>query len=452
MRRRPKKYPILNNLVGLADLDRYPVVAEIITSRNISNVEEVEKYINKFHVDSDKVNDWLDTTLRKFLINKYEQVEPYFPKASDPEWMQGKDDVKTVVLDDALSQKIEHVIHFLEDKLLTDPSFGFKSLQAEQAFKQADEWTKRLQKKKAKKEGEGTDYNILKEFGDGFFWAELISRNATMAEGQKMGHCVGGESYWRGIQDGRIKIISLRDPNGDPHATIEYDIGSKTIKQIKGKGNRGVVAKYIDHVLDFISNPPFPIRSIYETDVRLNGLIKSKGGYLSLIKLPDGAHLEGDFDLSSKFQGESFNLPANLTVEGNLTLSNTATLKPNTTVTETLKLAENTSSLPSGLKVGSLTMFRSKLSNLPEDIQIEFNLNAEFSDLNSIPPLKIKGDLTISDTPIKSLPEGLDVGGELDIMNTQIQVLPESLKVGKAIFVDDVEGMSIPESLKKLVL
>lgn len=453
MRNRPRKHPTLNQILGSdsseADLRRYPVLADIIESRNISNTEEIEKYIKEFHVDSARVNDWLDSTLRKFLINKYDKTESYRPKPSDPEWMKGKSDIMTVLLDDALTQKIQHVVHFLEDKETSDPSFKIKFLQAEEAFKQADQWTKSLQKKKMKKEGEGTDYNILKDAGDGFFWADLISRNATAAEGNKMGHCVGGEGYWSAIQAGRTKIISLRDSSNDPHATIEYSVNDKIVRQIKGKQNKGVVGKYMPYVLEFLSNPPVPIKDVSDYELRLNGLIKAKNGYLSLRNLPDGASLSGNFDLT-KFPDE-IPLPSNLTVEGDLILSEGATLKPNTTVGGELKVNPQTKELPSGLSVGSLDMFRSSLTQIPADIKITDNLNAEFSQLKSIPSLNLSGDLTLSDSFVSAIPENTSVGGELDIMNTSIKVLPESLQVGKAIFVDDEDEMQIPNHLKSKV-
>lgn len=446
------KYKLLKDFYSESLARQYPVLADVILARDISNVEQVEKFLEDFHVDDNpKINDWLDTTLRKYIINKYEKVKSYRPKPSDPDWMRGKEDLKEVIIDDAIAQKVQHIVDFLREKLHIQQNYNIKSLQAEEAFKQSEEWTKSLTKKKLKKEGEGTDYIIIKEFDNGWFWADLISKNATETEGNKMGHCVGGMSYWTAVQSGKTKIFSLRDPSNDPHCTIEYDIANQAIRQIKGKQNRAVISKYMPYVVAFLSDSSVPIKSISAYELSLNGLIKSKTGFLSLRDLPEGAEIDGDLDLVKFKDDEIINLPNNLKVFGDLILPPGAVIKPNTEVSKDIKYIGGKNELPSGLKARSLEIFKSSITKLPDDIKIEKNINAEFSQLSSIPALKIAGDFVLSDTPIETLPDGLDIGGELDLMNTSISVIPENTRVGVAIFVDDENSMQIPEHLKKIV-
>jgi hypothetical protein len=429
----------------------FPTLAEVILARNVANTTEIEKFLNDFHVeDLPNLNEWLDSTMRKYLINKYDRTRGYTPKASDPDWMQGKTDLETVILDNALTDKLQHLVDFLKNKMTTEPNFNLKSFQAEEAMKQSQEWLDRLKKKKSEEEQEGVDYKVLMDLGNGWKWVDLISQNALTREGQKMGHCVGG--YWDRVKTGREKIFSLRDSDNQPHATIEYVPGQASIDQIKGKQNKGVIQEYMPYVLAFLKSPPVKVKKINDYELNLNGLLKTNDGYISVSLIPEGTILDQNLDLK-KF--DDIKLPKNLTIKGDLIVpSGQESLPENLTVTGTLNLAKTLiRELPTGMKVGSLNLFGlSRLTSLPADIQITKDLNAEFSGLESIPPLKLKGDLVLSDTDIQSLPEGLSVGGELDIMNTAIKTLPKKLKVGTAIFVDDVDAFEgVSPALKALL-
>lgn len=69
-------------------------------------------------------------------------------------------------------------------------------------------------------------------------------------EGNLMGHCVGG--YSRAVAAGRSEIYSLRDPRGEPHATVEMTRDERwsgqpsglTVLQIQGKQNREPIKEY----------------------------------------------------------------------------------------------------------------------------------------------------------------------------------------------------------------
>ena len=59
-----------------------------------------------------------------------------------------------------------------------------------------------------------------------------------------------------------------------------------------------------------------------------------------------------------------------------------------------------------------------------------------------------KGDLYLMDTPITSLPPGLEVGGGLYLSYTPITSLPQGLKVGGGLYLDDTPITSLPQGLK----
>jgi len=76
------------------------------------------------------------------------------------------------------------------------------------------------------------------------------------AEGNAMGHCVGG--YCDDVAERGTQIYSLRDAKGQPHVTVEVrpgkDDGQKpsSIIQIKGKQNAAPVERYLPFVQDFV--------------------------------------------------------------------------------------------------------------------------------------------------------------------------------------------------------
>lgn len=141
-------------------------------------------------------------------------------------------------------------------------------------------------------------------------------------EGDVMGHCVGGYGYCDKITSGEGRIFSLRDAKGEPHVTIEVEIGDKpvldkqtvrevltpeektryidasydpratniisqlkiaglydqvvdrlkspplNILQIKGKGNKKPADKYIPFVQDFVRSGKWgDVKDLQNTDL-----------------------------------------------------------------------------------------------------------------------------------------------------------------------------------------
>jgi len=91
--------------------------------------------------------------------------------------------------------------------------------------------------------------NVLHDFGNGYTIVDVPSEDLA-AEGNKMGHCVGG--YCPEVEKGKIKIYSLRDRNNNPHVTIEYSLEGDGIYQIKGKENKAPHEKYAKMIYPWI--------------------------------------------------------------------------------------------------------------------------------------------------------------------------------------------------------
>ncbi len=106
------------------------------------------------------------------------------------------------------------------------------------------------------------DENVVYTWPDGWRMVKVPSSDCS-AEGQAMGHCVGG--YGERIDAGQLTIFSLRDPNDKPHVTIQadpiVDNEQKTkyiLVQIKGKQNLPPVPKYARYVYEWLKQMNIP--------------------------------------------------------------------------------------------------------------------------------------------------------------------------------------------------
>ena len=108
----------------------------------------------------------------------------------------------------------------------------------------------------------------VREFPEGRlveFDGESPLLRAEMAfESYVMRHCVGqfadrraltggyGEHYAQAVEQGRVRLLSLRDKRGQPHATISLEVfpGKRPrVEQVKGKQNRPPVERYVEAII-----------------------------------------------------------------------------------------------------------------------------------------------------------------------------------------------------------
>ena len=183
----------------------------------------------------------------------------------------------------------------------------------------AEKWHKHMAEIAAKKQKNEKMYKeslsgtkFIMDLPNGLKAYQLITPQALDYESEYMGHCVGQGGYDKGVTDGSIKIYSIRDSNGEPHATLE--VQGKEVYQCKGKGNKTPVRRYIPAIQKFVETQKLEIKH----DMKNVGLIKQDGKYYSIYDLPDGFEVKGDVDLSG-MDLRGINL--NIKVEGTLYLS-----------------------------------------------------------------------------------------------------------------------------------
>ena len=106
--------------------------------------------------------------------------------------------------------------------------------------------------------------------------------------------------------------------------------------------------------------------------------------------------------------------------------------------------------LPENLTVGGwLDLSNTQIQVLPEGLTVGGTLDLRNTPIKTLPEnLTAGGWLNLSNTPIQVLPEGLTVGGTLDLSNTPIKTLPENLTVGGWLNLSNTPIQALPESLK----
>ena len=120
----------------------------------------------------------------------------------------------------------------------------YKTIWLKTILEKVESWNKKLIEQASSKDNEieWEDYEVIKDFGDGFRFVRLISKACYAREWKLMSHCVSSY-YW-----GSTKIYSLRDKKNLPHCTIEED------NQIKGKWNWNINPKYVKYVVEFLED------------------------------------------------------------------------------------------------------------------------------------------------------------------------------------------------------
>ena len=282
------RYPKLSNLL-------FPVLAEIVEARNVANLDNIEEFIQDKKINDPRIDKWLETTLRKFIIRDYEATEEVEEAEPDsPEWLKKSlekgEEVVNVIITRNLEGQVEHIIDWLRADV--SPK-NLEAVSFPEALKQSEDWLKSIKKKKVNKNEAEEGETVLKTYPDGYTWRELTGKEALNREGKEMGHCVG--SYFARVQEG-TRILSLRDPKNEPHCTIEITPGGR-VAQIKGKANKSVVEKYRGYVQDLLDTD-LKENQVNVDELRNIGIIDIDGNRLRVSDIRDNPQILEDLGFS----------------------------------------------------------------------------------------------------------------------------------------------------------
>ena len=114
---------------------------------------------------------------------------------------------------------LDHLADWFASNSPTRRGVDIMQLTSDQALEKLEEWDDELQSQMAEQEAAGGA--VVADTGDGWTIRQITNGEEAKAEGNAMGHCVGG--YGQAIESGQTLIYSLRDKGNNPHTTIEIE-------------------------------------------------------------------------------------------------------------------------------------------------------------------------------------------------------------------------------------
>lgn len=255
------------------------------------------------------------------------------------------------------------------------------------------------------------DEEFFDHLSDGYYLVKLKTPAALDRESAVMQHCVGQGAYDNELVKEGFMILSMRDPYGKPHATLEIN-GFISIYQIQGKQNTIPRRDYLDKIIDYFA-------------------VKNGDKYLDL----SGALSDHKMVLSKDNElMDMMNLPNNFSSKSDLNLGNI-----------------NGARLPKGLHVnGSLNCTDSEIARI-HDIHVEESVMLQsMQKLKSIGKIKVGKNLTVNHCPeFATLPENLKVPGSLVLTNSpKLKKLPAGLEVGEVLNLYGTSITKLPDDIK----
>jgi hypothetical protein len=268
-----------------------PCAGRPYAGRNALNADDLRASIEARSLargDAPDVRSWLLNHFWRHVVANFEDVSiietmddarRVLRDVAVPEWLARRfaegtpDGVPLVWIDPsgtALLELEHRVVEFLSSRKGTPLEGKLAKVNCPQALalweKEHDEMRTRIERG-WRKSDERALRTVL-EFPEGrlveFDRASPLLRAEMAYESYVMRHCVGqfadrraltggyGEQYAQAMEQGKLRILSLRDKQGQPHVTISLEVFSgkpPRVEQVKGKQNRPPVERYADAIL-----------------------------------------------------------------------------------------------------------------------------------------------------------------------------------------------------------
>jgi hypothetical protein len=347
---------------------------------------------------------------------------------------------------------------------------------------------------------------FVMEVGGGMYIVQLLTPEALDYESSKMQHCVGNGGYDEAMAKNERHFFSLRSGIANPHVTIDIDVASGWVNEMKGKQNSHPDDAYLKALAPFFKSRP-ELRFLRNTGL----LFDQHRNLVHIRSLPDGTVLEGDLRING---GGPLTLPKNLTVKGdmeitfvdklilsdNLNIGGTFLIEGsvikgrienlvvegwstffvdvkhdapsflghvkcehigfcNTQMTE-LPEMEITSLALEDMPISDISQISAlndlsflRLNKLPNVVKLPTPPNIEKLELFEIDitdyaSLPMASDIVFSKMKIGVLPDNLSVPGTLTFSSCEIAALPSGLSVGDLAFIN----MPAPDFPSDLVI
>ena len=149
------------------------------------------------------------------------------------------------------SETLGHWADWFKSKSPTRRGVDIMQLTTEDMVNKIGEWDEELAANMDQAVADEGAGEVVYRFPDGWTIRDVKPEECG-DEGEQMGHCVG--SYAERVRRGDMTILSLRDPNNNPHITMEV-LPDGTVNQIQGKENKIPIGKYRRKIRTFIEDP-----------------------------------------------------------------------------------------------------------------------------------------------------------------------------------------------------
>jgi hypothetical protein len=216
----------------------------------VLRTEEGQKVLEWMKYLPEKVDDLLPWIVREYKKKRL------IPSISDDGIFRGME-IQGGDPEDGIrrinEETLSHWADWFNSNSPTRRGVDIMQLTTEQMLEKIQEWDLEFAQKMNEAESTEDEKGIIYKYPDGWTMRELDPQDCT-AEGEQMGHCVGTGSYGRGIEQGNIKILSLRDEKNKPHATLEVK-SDGSVEQIQGKQNVHPIAPYRKRIRQFMIDP-----------------------------------------------------------------------------------------------------------------------------------------------------------------------------------------------------
>lgn len=125
------------------------------------------------------------------------------------------------------------------------------SMSFREAFSSAQDWHDNLKTTGKYRifEEDKDEKRVVYISNDKKFFFMLLNANELDAEGDIMRNCVS--SYKNKLIRGHSLIISMRDTKNQPHVTIEVDVRTSSVTQVRGKANTSPGKEYMKIITEF---------------------------------------------------------------------------------------------------------------------------------------------------------------------------------------------------------
>jgi len=301
--------------------------------KTVINKREIETFFEIFSkkTQNQNIKSWLKSNAKNYFL----KTDKHYVCLSDEDYnfyaddltfkkaLEKNEEVVKVLIDEKSQGRLEHIIHYFEN---SQELTNLNRVTYQEAFKKSREWTKRLNKKVDKEklnkiEEEGL--KIIHTFNNGYSLVKLNTKENFDREGKLMNHCVAGY-YQRFITEKSFMILSVRDKNNKPLATIEAKMkfDTLTIEQIKGRSNREVY-DYETAKLFFNYLEEKNIKYVLNDESSLGPKVfdSRKNKKIPLLLWDEYGIIDDNLNLGNS---KITLLPPNLKINGNLNLSNSS--------------------------------------------------------------------------------------------------------------------------------